>query len=140
MGRPTKFTQQTADAICQRLASGESLRAICRGDDMPDRQTVANWLTQDEQFFGQYTRARDLGLDDMADDVLEIADEDPGITDMGATDTGKVAALRLRFDARRWYLSKLAPKKYGDKQQVEHSGSIDTVSALLAARRRSGIR
>jgi len=107
---------------------------------MPDRQTVANWLTQDAKFFGQYTRARDLGLDDMADDVLEIADEDPGITDMGATDSGKVASLRLRFDARRWYLSKLAPKKYGDKQQVEHSGSIDTVSTLLAARKRSGLR
>jgi hypothetical protein len=140
MGRPSIFTQQVAAAICTRLASGESLRAICRDADMPDRQSVANWLTQDEQFFGQYTRARDLGLDDMADDVLEIADKDPGITDMGATDSGMVAALRLRFDARRWYLSKLAPKKYGDKQHIEHSGSIDTVAALVAARKRSGIR
>ena len=58
----------------------------------------------------------------MADEVLEIADAPVGSTDNGGTDSGAVADKRVRFDARRWYLSKLAPKRYGDKLSTEISG------------------
>lgn len=105
-GRPSDFTQALADQICERLSSGESLRAICRDDDMPPEATVRRWVIDDrEGFAAQYTRSRDLGLDAMADEVIEIADA------MGRDPADK----RIRFDARRWYLSKLAPKRYGDK-------------------------
>jgi hypothetical protein len=111
-GRPTIYTQEIADLICQRLAKGESLRAICRGDEFPQESTVRQWAVDDrEGFYAQYTRSRDIGLDCMADEVQEIAD---GV--------GDVARDRLRFDSRRWYLSKLAPKRYGDKLQQEVSG------------------
>ena len=59
----------------------------------------------------------------MADEVIAIADEIPGMLDNGATDSGGVAHQRLRFDARRWYLSKLAPKRYGDKLTTEVTGA-----------------
>jgi terminase small subunit-like protein len=61
----------------------------------------------------QYTQARDAGLDVMADEVLEISDR---------TSLPAVGRDRLRFDARRWYLSKLAPKRYGDQVRVETTG------------------
>lgn len=112
-GRPSVYTQEIADLICQKLAEGMSLRAICRSDDMPSDACVRNWALEDrEGFFAQYTRSRDIGLDCVADEVFDIADDK----------TGDVIRDRLRFDARRWYLSKLAPKRYGDKVQQEVSG------------------
>ena len=136
-----RYSPELASEICERLAKGESLRAICKADYMPGESSVRDWVLEDRHnFAAQYAQARDQGLDAMADQVIEIADEDPGTTDQGATNTGKVAANRLRFDARRWYLSKLAPKRYGDRLNVEHSGAIaltdmtdDDIRAELAA-------
>jgi hypothetical protein len=113
MGRPSDYTPEMANLICKRLAEGESLRAICRDEDMPAESTVRAWALDDrEGFYAQYARSRDIALDSIAEEVFEIAD---GLTNDPARD-------RLRFDARRWYLSKLAPKKYGDKVTQEVSG------------------
>lgn len=80
---------------------------------MPTEATVRMWAADDrEGFYSQYTRARDIGLDCVAEEVFEIAD-----------DGSDHQRDRLRFDARRWYLSKLAPKRYGDKITQEHTGA-----------------
>lgn len=112
-GRPTDFTTHLANEICEKLAEGQSLRAICEAEHMPAESTVRHWALENrEGFFAQYTRARDVGLDCMADRVLHDADT--------ATDA---SIGRLKMDARRWYLSKMAPKRYGDK--LELSGDPD---------------
>ena len=123
MGRPTKYTPELAAEICERLAAGESLRAICRDGSMPSTSMVMRWSLQIGEFREQYAHARELGFDAMADEVIEIADEEPGTLENGATDGGEVANKRLRFDARRWYLSKLAPKKYGERTAMELTGA-----------------
>jgi hypothetical protein len=92
--------------ILQRLETGESLLSICKTEGFPHESTVRTWARDDEDFFTKYARARDLGLDAMADQVQEIAS--------GALDKDDVPRARLEFDAKRWYLSKLAPKRYGD--------------------------
>lgn len=129
-GRPSTFTQTLACGIVTRLASGESLRAICRDENMPAEATVRGWVIDDRDgFSAQYARARDIGLDALADELLEIADN----TELGVkTKTGPNGAektegdmiehRRLRVDSRKWYLSKLAPKKYGDKLTQELTG------------------
>jgi len=100
--------------ICERLAQGESLRSICLTDESPAESTVRGWVIDDrEGFSAQYTRARDIGLDCRADRIEERIDS---IED--------VSRARLIFDHERWYLSKLAPKRYGDKVQTEHSGEV----------------
>jgi len=112
-GRPSIYTAELADTICKALAEGKSLRSICRADGMPTEATVRMWAADDrEGFYSQYTRARDIGLDCVAEEVFEIAD-----------DGSDHQRDRLRFDARRWYLSKLAPKRYGDKITQEHTGA-----------------
>jgi hypothetical protein len=113
MGYSTKFTPAIVSAICERLSAGESLRSICRDEGMPSEVTVRRWAMDNTGgFAAQYAQARNLGLDALADEVIEIADT-------GSSDTQRD---RLRFDARRWLLSKLAPKRYGDRQSVEVSG------------------
>ena len=115
MGRPSAYSDDIAALIIERLAAGESLRAICTEDEMPSEALVRKWVIQDEAGFGaQYARARDVGLDVLADQCMEIADRQH-------EGTGAVARDRLRFDARRWYLSKLAPKRYGEKVVLGHS-------------------
>ncbi len=112
-GRPSIYTAELADTICKALAEGKSLRSICRDEGMPTEATVRMWAADDrEGFYSQYTRARDIGLDCVAEEVFEIAD-----------DGSDHQRDRLRFDARRWYLSKLAPKRYGDKITQEHTGT-----------------
>lgn len=79
---------------------------------------------------GNGTRARELQAEYMAEDILSIADEEctmvkadkhgsqdddgQGNTEV-VFDSTAVQRNRLRVDARKWLLSKLAPKKYGDK-------------------------
>lgn len=116
MGRPTIFSEELADALCERIASGESLRAICAGDDMPGDTTVFRWLSQDSIFREQYARAKAAAMDKMAEDILHIADGTEG----EAGDD--VQRAKLRVDTRKWLMSKLAPKKYGDRIAQEVSG------------------
>lgn len=118
MGRKSSYTQDLADRICKRLAAGESLRAICDSDDMPLPETVRSWYINDvEGFSAQYARAREAQAEHYAEDIVHIADTE-----------SDQAKARNRIDARKWTASKLLPKRYGDKVEVEHSGSIKTLS------------
>ncbi len=74
-GRPSLFSQELADAICESLIEGKSLRTICRNEAMPAAGTVCRWLSQDEKFREQYARAREAQADTLADEALEIADD-----------------------------------------------------------------
>lgn len=128
MGRLSEFNQETADAICERIADGESLRSICRDDAMPVSSAVFKWLTQNKEFAEQYTRAREAQADALFDEILTISDD--GLNDTYTDQDGNVrtnqdviARSRLRVDARKWMAGKLRPKKYGDK--LELSGDPD---------------
>jgi hypothetical protein len=141
MGRPSKFTQKLADDICDRLAKGESLRSIVAGEDMPASSTVFKWLAENEAFSEQYARAREEQADFYAEEIVDIADEevtmvkrskhqatagdDPEEEIEVVFDQTAVARNRLRVDARKWYASKLAPKKYGDRTETAHTGAVD---------------
>lgn len=121
-GRPTDYSQELADYICERISDGESLRAICESDDMPNRATVFRWLGKHQEFSDQYARAREEQAEALADEIVSIADQMPPITDNGSTDSGHVSWQKNRVEARKWVASKLKPKKYGDKVQQEVSG------------------
>ncbi|WP_343828701.1 hypothetical protein [Brevundimonas olei] len=118
-----------ADAICERLADGESLRSICSDDEMPAKSTVFKWLGLIPAFADQYARARETQADSLADDIVDIADNKA----LEPNDK------RVRIDARKWLAGKLRPKAYGDKVAVvggdktdapiRHSHSFDLSAA-----------
>lgn len=112
MGRPSEFSPETADLICERLVNGDSLRGICLEENMPDRSTVFRWLEAHEDFATKYARARTLQAHFGFEEVQEIADT-------GNADD--VQRARLRVDTLKWRLSKLEPKKYGDAVQMKHT-------------------
>lgn len=112
MGRPSDFSPEIANAICERLIEGESLRRICRDDEMPSASTVCRWLGQFDEFREQYAHARDAQADTLADEILDIVDDN----------TADPQRARLQMDARKWLSGKMAPKRYGDAVQMKHTG------------------
>ncbi|WP_426238157.1 terminase small subunit protein [Pararhizobium sp. DWP1-1-3] len=137
MGRPTSFKQATADRICERIADGESLKAICIDDAMPSKSSVFKWLSERKEFSDKYARAREAQADALFDDILTIADDgqndwmerknDDG-ENLGWRENGEaIRRSQLRIDARKWMAGKLKPKKYGEKLDLNVSGSLQTM-------------
>lgn len=132
MGRPSSFTQEKADAICELLIEGMSLREVCRREDMPEKATVLRWLHRFPDFRAQYATAKEAGIVALAEDILEIADDGrndwmerlgPDGQPAGWVANGEAARRsQIRIDARKWLLSKMAPKKYGDKVALTGDG------------------
>lgn len=169
MAQAPKYTPQLRDKICARLAKGDSLRSICKDKDFPNRVTVHDWIMKnigevkneegeiiEEGMYYHYTRARQLGLDEMADEMLDIADD--GTNDFVEVEMKKggkriladrelVQRSQLRVEARKWYLSKLAPRRYGHETTIMHqqldkdgekadhplSGISDEIAEMISA-------
>jgi hypothetical protein len=141
--RAVRYSPELAAAICERLAEGESLRSICTGAGMPTPTAVRRWALEDrgEGFAAMYERARSLGYDAMAEELLECADDgrNDWMVQHGKEDAGWMAngenvnRSRLRVDTRKWLLSKLLPKRFGDKieQQITGPGGGPLVSPVF---------
>jgi len=100
-------------------------------------QTVLRWCDDDRALAEQYDRARAAVIERLADEVMELADAPVAKLDNGATDPGLVRQRQLQVDTRKWFLSKLAPKIYGDRLDVSVSDSrISITGALQAAQSR----
>lgn len=128
MGRPTIFSETVADMICERIATGESLRSICRDEGTPSLATVIRWLTEKPDFQAQYTQAREVQADTIFDEVIDIADDASNDWMERRNQDGEnigwqingdhVQRSRLRIETRKWMAGKMRPKVYGDKVQV----------------------
>jgi hypothetical protein len=140
VGRPSDYSPELVAVICARMAEGVSLRSICLDEAMPDKSTVFRWLAAHNEFRDQYARAREARADAMAEEILEISDDDSGdaITDpdSGATrlNTEFVARSRLKVDTRKWLMARMAPKVYGDKVTQElqgpDGGPVSTITKI----------
>lgn len=131
-GRPSSYTNEVAEAICLRLAEGESLRMVCSDEAMPDKQTVLRWIARFDEFRDQYAKAKLQGAEALAEEMFDIADDASNDwmerfgkdgESLGWQLNGEaVQRSRLRIDTRKWYLSKIMPKKYGDRLEIENKG------------------
>ncbi len=141
MARPTLFTEEVAAAILDHLTEGQSLRAICRAEGMPSAATWLRWVAADPELVRAYKLARELQADAIFDDVLEIADDarNDWMERHGQGGEGQGWALNgdhvrrsaLRVDARKWMLARMAPKKYGDKLQLDGDGEGGPINARV---------
>lgn len=120
-GRPSDYTHELTEKICNLLMEGESLRSICKRDDVPHIATVLAWLHRHEEFHEQYVRAREIQAEVMAEDILMFADG-------SSEEAGSVAKARLQVDARKWYASKVATRRFGEKVQHEQKITITDMS------------
>lgn len=127
MGRPSKYTDELAVEICERIVCGESLNKITRDSHMPSVGTVYRWLQQDKNFREMYTRAREDQADTYADEIVAIADENPETVPVYDQD-GNLVEIKIdssfmqwqknKMEARKWTAAKLKPRKYSEKTTI----------------------
>ena len=99
-------------------------RKICKAPGMPDRPTVHRWLFSDTDFCGQYARAREIQAEEIFDEIPEISDDSR--RDYITGDDGQkrinreaIDRAKLKIDARKWVLSRMQPKKYGNRMEID---------------------
>ena len=123
-GGQTIYTDEIAEEICRRLETGEGLATICKTTGFPQESTVRGWVKDDVNgFSAKYERARELGLDAVVDAIIALADDE----------TIPPESRRIRVDTRKWYAGKIAPKRYGDRIQHEHSGALIAGTIVIGA-------
>lgn len=103
------------EPLCERIASGEGINEITADDDMPSERTVYYWQAKNPSVCSRIARAREAQQDYEADNIIKMAD---------AATAEDWQVVKLRIWARQWRASKLAPKKYGDKLDVNNSGEM----------------
>lgn len=114
VGRPSLYSNELVDRICEWISEGKSLRSFCRIEGNPGFQTVLDWLNDDDKLYfrSKYARAREIQAEIMADELLEIADDTK-------PDQLKLAHDKMKIETRQWIAAKLLPKKYGNIQHIE---------------------
>jgi hypothetical protein len=142
LGPRSTYTKAKGRAVCKLLADGWTLNQACQQLGLAGR-TVRRWALDNDDFAPQYARARELGYQAMADELIEISDDgrNDWMSILGkngqAIDVPNKEVIdrsKLRVDTRKWLLSKALPKIYGDKLDVnaKHDAS-ESFKALWTA-------
>jgi hypothetical protein len=136
MARPSSYSFHIAAGICQAMAEGKTLTAVCSADSFfagelgevapPHISTVFRWLAANAEFRDMYARAREAQADVWANEIIDIADTPKaGVierTDKDGNVTVETRDMiehrRLQVDVRKWAAAKGAPKKYGDRLEL----------------------
>tara|TARA_R100001443_G_scaffold54676_2_gene66088 strand:+ start:924 stop:1508 length:585 start_codon:yes stop_codon:yes gene_type:complete len=138
--------QAVMNALCPLLENGMSLTAACaKLPEAPSSSQILDWVSAEPALAEQYARSRETGYKMIADEILAISDENYTTVEEDVVDEAgnpvldakgvrlqrtvkvplsneAIARNRLRIDSRKWMLSKMLPKLYGDKLTTEHTG------------------
>jgi len=122
IGRPTKRTQEIVDAVISGISKGTPLTVLCRDLGISDG-TFRAWMEDDKQLSDDIAYARARGMDHIALEALNIADDrknDTILDDDGHELCNKewIARAKLRVETRLKLLAKWDPKRYGDKPEI----------------------
>lgn len=129
-GRPNSYNAIMAEAICDEIATGRSVLQITQDQAYPSERTIYRWLEHSDEFRQKYARAREFQAEHYASEIVALADtpvearkiviKADGSEEITIGDA--VERTKVQIDARKWYASKLAPKKYGDRLEQFISG------------------
>lgn len=137
MAYSNKDKQNIWNNILAEMMTGRSLRSILRDPNMPNSDTIYQWILEDKKKSDQYARAADIRADEIFDEMMNISDETD--SDIITLDDGRevvnnnvISRDRLRIDTRKWILSKMNPKKYGDKVDFSsNDGSMTPKTTII---------
>lgn len=113
---PAKFvwTDEILDRLAGEIESGRAIYEIAANEKWcPDEATIYRAIAREERVAERIAKARAAQQEREIDQMVKMADE--------ATVEDR-EVVKLRIWARQWRAGKLAPRKYGDKAQIEHSG------------------
>ena len=122
--------EQLFESIFELIENGKSLRKALATVKLSS-STFFIWIDENENKSKQYARACEERAEALLDEMIDIVDDKSN--DIIETDLGDgiivekpnnevIQRSRLRYDARKWLISKLNPKKYGEKVDVTSGG------------------
>lgn len=124
--RPSTFSPVIALRIIKRMSHGETLRSICRDDDMPHFDTVYSWQSKLAEFADAFAQARVVGTHNLADECLEIADR-KGLDPQDR---------RVMIDTRLRLIGMWNRRDYGEKRELDVHNSISLGDLVEASYKR----
>ena len=128
MGRPSLYTPELIERICERLENGEPLAAICRDTGMPAVRTFLQWADEKPEVAAAYTRALEARAEWAVAEHERIR--------LTAVDKDSAAAARVQLSALEWQMSKMAPKRYGDRVDLNVDHTFDLANVVDRRRQR----
>ena len=117
-----RVTAEIVEECLDALADGMTLTAFCSEPDRPERRSIVRHVKNHPELAERFTAAREMGFDALAEEALELLDEDIPVDDKGRTDTGLVQQRKAQADARLRLLSKWCTARYGEKLQLGGDG------------------
>ena len=142
-GRPTDYTEELGDEICQAVSvANKGVAHLCNENPhWPCRQTIFEWRIKHKSFGDKYTKAKQNQIETLVDDMLDIIDNTSNDTlirqdkhgqDYEVCNNEWINRSRLRFEGRKWLAAKLAPKIYGEKTSLEDKadGALTELAAI----------
>ena len=124
--------KEIIESIFLNIEDGISTRKAIVNNNISS-STFFRWMDDNEELSKQYARACELRAEALLDEMLDIVDDssqDKTIDDLDdeikieKTNHEAIQRSRLRYDARKWLISKLNPKKYGDKIEVDQNTNM----------------
>jgi len=135
-GRPSKYSKELADTICERVVEGKSLIKIAKELGF-HLSSFFKWIGEEEGFSDKYARAKSEQADTLIEEILDIADDSKGDSYLDE-ETGKlitnhevIARSRLRVDTRKWVAGKMRPKKYGERIEDASTQQLPPITINL---------
>lgn len=111
--KPSPYDPEALERLCDLLAGGMSMDEACRLPDCPVSSTVYRAMAKDETVARAIARAREAQQHALVDEMVIMSDK-------ATPENWQV--VKMQIWARQWRAAKLAPKTYGDKQAIEHTG------------------
>ena len=123
--------EEILNNIFNMIESGKSLRFALSKIPLSS-STFFIWIEEDPEKSKHYAYVTDIRTELKFESIEQDYSEEPQRdAETGRIDSAWVQLQRLKIDAKKWELSKLNPKKYGDKIQQEHSGEVKTTIISL---------
>lgn len=124
VGRPSDYNHEIVDLICEKITEGLSIRTICNDENMPNASTIFKWLREHEEFSKQYVRATEERVEAQHEDLLEFGDQAIEHAEQANPKAANavVSGYKLKADNLKWSMSKMKPKKYGEKLDMTTNG------------------
>ena len=117
--------------VIDLISSGLSVRKAIEELNTINRETFFSWISKDPELANRYARATEVRADAIFEEMFDIADDGSNDWVEKFDKTGEsyyelngehIQRSKLRIDARKWALSKMQPKKYGDKLDIQNDG------------------
>lgn len=116
VGRPRSVDRVAIlKQVCRAISKGDSVQEACREAGIRAAR-LHEWTREDSVLASMYARAREQQAHSLAEHAIAVSRAAYG------RDTAGVQAARLEVDTLKWYVSKIAPKLYGERLVVEDEG------------------